>query len=101
MLRSRGEVSIHRRVSKALLRMPEDQHPIPDFRVDEQPQAIAVVRAPARVLFDQSLDRLARQYPRLDQLGVAQIASVELRVLVPQNVRQRRGESLLGARENF
>ncbi len=77
------------------LALPPDEEPVPDLAVQQQPQAVAVIRQPGVVGIDHLGHRPLVQHPVPRQLAVSQENAVEDIEVIFEHVRQRRGEALL------
>src|SRR5450755_2557016 len=87
---SRGDLKVARSLPKILAGLAQDQHAVPDFGIDQQPEPIAMIDSSARMFLQQCLNGCARQDAGAHQLRVLQIPRVELSILILEDVRQRR-----------
>src|SRR5450631_4064909 len=86
----RRDLKVARSLPKILAGLAQYHHAIPDFRIDKQPEPIAVIDSSARMFLQQCLNGCARQDAGAHQLRVLQIPHVELSILILEDVRQRR-----------
>src|ERR1700722_5604082 len=86
----RRDLKLARSLPKILAGLAQYHHAVPDFRIDQQPEPIAVIDSSARMFLQQCLNGCARQDPGAHQLRVLQIPHVELSILILEDVRQRR-----------